>query len=267
MKRLIISLLFVSFIVFRLSAQDLMRHIDIAQYKAQVKLVDEFRARFNGIEKREDVLPNDSTRRLQLLLLCNGERYLSDSCFQARYNNFIETVLTHNTLLNYADSMWYAKALCDAEFNGKTVPLTIYLSVESRGTDMYKWVISDVEGEVLELGGYEENNELFLMPNQHEQNFMALSRATSEMNRYITLYVKNSYQLNRLDVFNTLVFYKLLKVKSVSKLTFKFMQVPKYTLTVEYFVRKSLNCGWLVSDVVDMSDADKQKILNKLHKQ
>lgn len=242
-----------------------MRMIDDKQYHAQVKLVDEFRARFNGDEQRIDIIREDSTRMVQLLLLCNGERYMSDTQFQDRYNNLMASITTDNIRLSYSDSMWYATAVCDATIEGKDTQITLYLSVESRKEDMYKWVISEVDGDIFDLGGYEKNNDIFLMPNQHEQNFMALARNISEMNKYATLFSKGSYELNRLTVFNTLVYYRLLQIKTVNKLTFTFLQVPGYMFSIEYFVRDSLNCGWLINEVKEMSDTEKYDILNKIH--
>ncbi len=255
----------ISLLYSSLSAQNLMRMINDKQYYAQVKLVDEFRARFNGSERRTDIVQEDSTGRLQLLLLCDGERYMNDEQFQHRYNDFMNEIIADSTRLNYSDSMWYATAVCDAQIKGESTRVTIYLSIELRDKDMYKWVISDVVGEMFDLGGYDKNNDIFLMPNQHEQNFMALTRNTSEMNKYITLYSKNSYVLNRLNVFNTLVYYQLLQIKAVNKLTFTFLQVPGYIFSIEYFVRDSMNCGWLISDVQEMSDVEKKEILNKIH--
>lgn len=265
MKKRFISLLVIFLFIDIISAQNLTRLINDKQYNAQVKIVDEFRARFNGNEQRIDVLKEDSTWKLQLLLLCNGERYMTDTLFQYRYNMFLNTIVANNIHLNYFDSMWYATAVCNAEIAGKSSQITLYLSVEPRENDMYKWVISDVEGEIFELGEYERSNDLFLLPNQHEQNFMELVRTTTEMNKYITFFSKNSYQLNRLDVFNTLVYNKRLQIKSVGKLTFTFLQVPNYAFTIEYFARESLSSGWLINDVQEMTDKEKEGVLNKIH--
>lgn len=45
---------------------------------------------------------------------------------------------------------------------------------------MYKWVISDVEGDIFDLAPSRSSNKILLLPNEHESNFMRLNSITSE---------------------------------------------------------------------------------------
>ncbi|MBR1786564.1 MAG: hypothetical protein IJ756_05315 [Paludibacteraceae bacterium] len=234
------------------------------QYKAQVKLIDEFIARFNRQERREDVLDiNNDT--LQLQLLCDGVRYMSDSVFRNNCDSMILAILKNDVSLNYSDLLWYAKAICDVRYENKNDSIEMLLSVEQRHDDLYKWVIADVKGDILDLGAYGRSPELYIMPNQHEMNFMELPKLSKETYKYVVSYTKNSFTYNRLSVFSTMVYLGLLRINIVKSLSFVFMQIPDYCFTVDYFVRDSYNCGWLISDIQKMTEEQKVELYHMIH--
>lgn len=241
--------------------------IDTTIYNTQVKLVDEFIDRFNGKEKRIDV---DSTLQnidtLNLWLLFDLSKFTSDtSLVYKEAKTFIDTILTTETKLHYADSMWYAQVECDAVMANKQYPLTILLAVEPCGKDMYKWVISDVCSPLFKSDELKPIRGLYLMPDSHEMEFIGLQRNISDAPQYITSLMPNSFSLTSLQVFASLIYSKQLKIKPIKHIQFHFYQVPGWKFTINYFARENRNSGWLINSIERISDSDKQIILQKLN--
>ena len=178
-------------------------------YRGRVKLVSEFMKRFNGEEKNPYI---DTTAteidKINLCRLFDADFILKNRAdIEPKAFQFVDSVLNNNVKINYEDPDWFAKASCVATFKGKEITFDIYLTVEQRGKDMYKWVISDVKGEIFNLKPSRESEKIMLLPNEHESNFMRLNSITSEKDDYITLYSSRTSSVDRLTVFNTLIYY------------------------------------------------------------
>jgi hypothetical protein len=240
-------------------------NLNMPMYNARVKLVDELFARFNGVEKRENVGEQYSDRESNILMLFNLSQFKSknDSSF-VKAQSFAHIVAENGLFLNYSDTCWYAKAKCHGQLAKQSVEFFIYLFVEQRGDNMYKWVISDVEGGIFDNSRSRKHKELYIMPNAHEQSFSLLSRITIETNRYIDDYVINSYDSNALSSFLTLVRSGQLIIDYVTDVEFFFFQIPNYVFTVKHFERESMNVGWLISSLNELNEKDKAEQLRVL---
>lgn len=234
---------------------------------ARVKFLDEFFARFNGKEKGIGINGQFFDRATNVLFLFDKFQFKSqtDSLF-IEAKNFSEKVMQDSVYISYTDSCWYAKAKCHGKLAGKGVDFFLYLFVEERGEYMYKWVIADVEGEIFNTSRSRKHNELFIMPNDHEQSFMSLKRVTNETSRYIDDFAKDGYVAEPLSVFLTLVRCGQLKIDYVSDVEFFFLQVPNYCFSVKYFERNDINLGWLINTFTKCSVLDKVNILSSLRR-
>lgn len=235
-------------------------------YEARVKLLDEFYARFNGKEQRKGVEAKYADRKSNILMLLDYSRFKSreDSAFVAA-QEFADKVVSDSIMVNYTDSCWFAKVQCHGLLAKKGVDFLLYLSIEKRGKDMYKWVISDVEGSVFSTSRSIDHRELFLHPNDHEQSFVSLVRTTEETSRYIDDFVKDGYESDALSVFLTLVRCGQLKIDHVSDVEFVYLQVPGYRFSVKHFERETMNAGWLISSIENCDDIRKGELLSRLH--
>lgn len=249
--------------VHSITTDQLIRNL----YKTRIKLVDEFFDRFNGKEGRMDIKDEDANSRIKnLLLLFNGQLFKSgqDSIFMEA-QIMAETIMANDIKINYSDTTWIAKAVCQATLNGKPISLTLYLNVENRKEDMYKWVIGRAEGDALKLLPSRQSDRIMLMPDDHETNFMSLHRITTEKDDYITLYAPKGFQLDETSVFYTYVYSGQLDIDYVSNLEFIFMQVPGYVFTLKQFERETYNAGWLINSFYKISDEEKQTFLNSIY--
>lgn len=236
-------------------------------YHGRVKLVSEFMQRFNGEEKNPYIDPKATDiEKINLCQLFDIESIIKNRPeVEPKAFQFIDSVMQNNVKIHYSDAEWYAKIKCVGSFKGKEVTFSMYLTVEPRGKEMYKWVIADVEGKIFDLSPSSESDKIMLLPNEHESNFMRLNSITSEKDDYITLYSSKCQSVNKLTVFNTLVYYGYLNIDYVTDIEYTFLQVPGYMFTIKEYERESTNSGWLIKDWNEISSADKESILQRLY--
>lgn len=261
-------LMIIAFLCSYLSvdAQLLTSEIDAKLYKARVKLIDEFFDRFNGTEGRPDIKETDSLyQRKNLLVLFDGALFKANKeKTLGEVKELIDTIVASKTKINYSDTTWFAKAVCHGHFKGKDVDFALYLTMENRRKDMYKWVIAKAEGELFKLTPSKKTDNIMLMPDDHETNFMSLHRITTEKDDYITNYSKKNFTLDETSVFFAYVYSGQLDIDNVNELEFTLLQVPGYVLNVKDIFRETFNSGWLISSYKKISDQEKQNIIDNL---
>lgn len=249
-----------------MDAQLLTSEIDRKLYLARVKLVDEFFDRFNGKEGRPDIKATDSLyQRKNLLVLFDGALFKANKeKTLGEVKELIDTIVASKTKVNYSDTTWFAKALCYGKFKGKEVDFTLYLTVENRRENLYKWVIAKADGDLFKLSPSKKADNIMLMPDAHETNFMSLHRITTEKDDYITNYARKGFLVDGTSVFLAYVYSGQLVIDNVNDLEFTFLQVPGYVFTVKDVFRETLNSGWLISSYRKVSDEEKQIIIDDL---
>lgn len=252
---------------YTVNGQMLMSDIDAGLYKARVKLMDEFFDRFNGREGRPDIDDTDSLyRKKNLLLLFDGALFKTNKeKTLEEVQELIDSIASSNVQLNYSDSSWFARVVCQGKYKTKEVDFTLYLKVERRREDMFKWVIVKAEGDLFKLRPSKSSERIMLMPDDHETNFMSLHRITNEKDDYITNYAYRGFEVDETTVFFSFVYSGLLDIDNVTGLEFIFLQVPGYVLTVKDVARDTFNAGWLIVSYDKVSDAEKQNIQKKLY--
>lgn len=221
------------------------------QYLAKVKLMDEFFARFNGEEVRPNLTKKYADRKSNILFLFDLSKFKSkeDKKFKLA-EKFAKEVVDSNYCLRFESPEWYACVKCHGTLNGKQVSFQMRLVVEKRDTsNMYRWAIADVEGDIFKTSKDRPHKNLFIMPNEHEQFFSSIRKITSEAYRFVDDYMIDSYKSSALSVFATLVRNGALKIDYVNDLHFIFSKISNYTFIVKYFDRESENAGWLIDSV------------------
>ena len=98
---------------------------------------------------------------------------------------FADSVISSGVRINYEDVNWFAKATCVGTMNGEPKDFTLYLTVENRRDDLYKWVITRAEGEIFNLSPPLLSDKIMLMPDEHEMHFMGLHRITVQTERLL----------------------------------------------------------------------------------
>lgn len=232
-------------------------------YKSRVKLVSEFMDRFNGKRVRPDIETDTLNKQMTNLLFLFDRCLLKskhDSVFHEA-ESFAAKVIEDSVMLQYSDTAWCAKAKCRGKLSGKQVDFVLFLNVERREADMYKWVITKADGSIFELDAPKQHSPYMLMPDSHETNFMSLGRMTAETPGYVKDFKSCNYEIDQTSVFFSLVKNGLLKIDYVEDLTFLFFQVPGYVFSVKKFEREELNAGWLISSLQKYTVEEKDNLL------
>ncbi|MDE6158731.1 MAG: hypothetical protein K2F69_01305 [Bacteroidaceae bacterium] len=234
------------------------------QFRASINLVDDFIARFNGEKDKPGTNKQDKDYETnRILYLFNGKMFKSfeDPMF-LEAKNFADSVVKNKTKVSYNDTTWVAKAECCGRLKGKEIGFTLYLTVEKRTEEMYKWVITKASGDAFKLKPARKATKAMLMPDDHETNFMSLNRITTERDDYITYYASKHFVVDETSVFFSLVYSGQLDIEYVSDLQFVFLQVPGYKFSIKHFERETNNAGWLINSFEKFSDKEKKEYLN-----
>lgn len=267
MKRYFLCLALVSLFFVANAQKVITNDLNAELYDSRIKLVDEFFDRFNGKEGHPDISRKDKDyRKKNLMFVFNGRMFKSkeDAKFK-ELQIFINTVIEKNISINYSDTTWFAKAVCHGKLKGKEVDFTLYLNVEHRKEDMYKWVIAKAEGDVFKLKPSFKSEKIMLMPDDHETNFMSLHRITTEKDDLISCYMQKDYPLDATSVFLSDVYNGLLDIDYVKDLQFIFYQVPNYVFRIKFIERETNNTGWLITDFDKVSEDEKEDFLDYLY--
>lgn len=267
MKRYFLCLALVSLFFVANAQKVITNDLNAELYDSRIKLVDEFFDRFNGKEGHPDISRKDKDyRKKNLMFVFNGRMFKSkeDAKFK-ELQNFINTVIEKNISINYSDTTWFAKAVCHGKLKGKEVDFTLFLNVEHRKEDMYKWVIAKAEGDVFKLKPSLKSEKIMLMPDDHETNFMSLHRITTEKDDLISCYMQKDYPLDETSVFLSDVYNGLLDIDYVKDLQFIFYQEPNYVFRIKFIERETNNTGWLITDFDKVSEDEKEDFLDYLY--
>ena len=220
-------------------------------YHARVKLVDEFFDRFNLKEYHPNLDTTlESFKTDNIIVLFDYESFKQDKNLFPMAVDFAKKVVNSKININYSDTSWTAIAKCRGKLRGKSVDFTLFLNVEKRSEDMFKWVITRAEGEIFDLKPEFTDPRLMILPNAHETNFMQLSRITQEKDNVILNYKDKNINTDPTSVFFSLVHYGLLDISGIIDLQFEFRQVPSYVFTIKNIDREHLNAGWLIYKLV-----------------
>lgn len=180
-------------------------------------------------------------------------------------DSMMQQAIDNKVQLQYADSLWFAKVKCKGSYKGKETSFFLYLTIEQRGEDMYKWVIQKAEGKIFELTPKVKNERIMLMPDDHETRFTSLHRVTSDYQESVTNFASKYYQVDATTAFYTMVQTGLLKIDFIDNVKFIFLQIPEYTFSIEYFDREGNNSGWLISNLWKMNNDEKKQFLNNIY--
>lgn len=242
---------------------------DVYMQTVRVGLVDEFLDRFNGKEVHPDIpITNDESKKNNLLMLLDLSQFSSksDSKFKEA-SEMMDVVVKNSIHINFSDTTWAALAHCKGTLEGKAVRFDLYLTVQHRTGNMYKWVISKADGDLFNIKPRNENEKIMLHPDDHETNFMSLRRMTSEQPFNIRNFMSKRFDYDVTSVFTYLVYSKKLKIDYVDDLEFIFTQIPGYIFHVRYFEREKNNAGWLISNFYKSSQENTNAFLRMLYPQ
>lgn len=224
-----------------------------------IKVIDEFMLRFNlkdlMITPEQDSLWRFDNR----VLLFDKETYYSN---KGLADSLINAIEEQKVKIAFQDSTWYALAKCQVLFKGKNDSINLILKTEQVEPNVYKWSIIDATGRIVELLPKTKSKRLRILPTDNDVDFMSLNPITTINAPNIVLYSKNNYSVDRLSVFNSLVYNGLLQVQHVKELIYCFECVKGFRFYVKQFVREERNGGYLIYAIERIKDQTKGQEYN-----
>ncbi|MDO4158907.1 MAG: hypothetical protein Q4D41_00445 [Prevotellaceae bacterium] len=237
-----------------------------SDFRAEVKSLEEFMSRFNGIESKPGIENDKNSRRNNLISLFNfqiNKGNASREQFTNRINEFIDSVLVNNVKFRISNAGLLAECVCRMKFIGKEKNLTLILQSEEYKEGRYRWAIVGVRG-LNELGLYNTEKYYAISPAEHEIHFMGLDNYLNANPNNAFGYRGHGCKIDPLSVFFTLIRTKEMSFDLVEKQTFYYFDIPGYVITIDEYSRKGTNSGWLISSFDRVSQKEKINRLNKL---
>jgi hypothetical protein len=77
--------------------------------------------------------------------------------------------------------------------------------------------------------------------------------------------VEKGYKPDYLSIFLYEVKQNRIKFKTVSALKFHFFQIDGWYFELSYFNREGYNTGWLISNLIEINEKDKQILMNYIY--
>jgi hypothetical protein len=244
--------------------------LDASALFAQTKQLTQFFRRFNGEEdaKGNKLDSTDSRYRNQKL----RNEFLSILFDKQNVNitnemkaQFIKDVTNsqNSKFLNFRGKNWFAEVNAVFTYQNRPVNILIYLELEQSGLG-YKWVISNVFfdsfSQIFFHPNTDEKAASFLHPMSHEIDFMNLRKAFDDP-KDIDYYAPKDYTPDYLTLFFVEIKNKNLLYKTINNVKFHFLQIDGWYFEVNDFNRPGFNSGWLVSNMLKISDIEKARLL------
>ncbi len=270
-----ILLLFSLIIFLPVSAQeDIYNQTeDESSLYASTKQVNQFIRRFNGEEtlRGKRLYPKDKKYRSKKI----RQKYLTNlfnnensnlKTLKTEFINFVNSKSEPKYFDFYGEN-WFAEISTKFTFNGVEKDVILFLKLEKQ-TGGYKWSISGVNANFLEeyFKPSVPKGVKFIHPMSHEIDFMSL-RKVFKNNKQIDYYAVNSFSPDYLTLFFYFVKKGNLVYKQVIDVKFHVFQIKNWYFEIQYYNRAGDNTGWLISNLLKVSDKEKQELLQMISKQ
>lgn len=239
----------------------------------QVKQIDEFMDRFNNadytpirqyVKDQYDI--DDVSRTDVLRSLFNLEKKAWNKPDIVRFLSEVSDSLPP-PYLDFYDADWYAELRCQGVQNGHKVPFTLVLSIElDETTGGSRWIINSVDADFLPKAtderlafAVDETYDVTktLQPTSFGTDFMNLVDALKDT-AHLESYVLRGAVDQPLTAFLNQLYRRELTFRQVDHIVYHFLQVDGWVFQVQDFHRSTTNSGWLINDLLLLSEREKQ---------
>ena len=244
--------------------------LDASALFAQTKQLTQFFRRFNGeedakgnkLDSTDSKYRNQKLRNEFLSILFDKQNVNITNEMKAQFIKDV-TDNQNSKFLNFRGKDWFAEVNAVFTYQNRPVNILIYLELEQSGLG-YKWVISNVFfdsfSQIFFHPNTDEKAASFLHPMSHEIDFMNLRKAFDDP-KDIDYYAPKDYTPDYLTLFFVEIKNKNLLYKTINSVKFHFLQIDGWYFEVNDFNRPGFNSGWLVSNLLKISDTEKARLL------
>jgi hypothetical protein len=236
----------------------------------EVKQIDEFFERFNDAPESfiRDVYKQ---RRIAFTvsrpkLIKSLFNYDTGWWNTATVDSFTAYVCTPSrpVLLDFAHHDWFAEARCLFQTSTTVIEIPVVLQVVKDERNGLKWIITAIGDSEFSGRGkrrsvlQETARNRFINPASHGTNFIELGKALEDKQNLSAYFSKDFFNRKNAPEFYSGVYSGAITFMYVKDVKYHFLQVDNWIFTTEYFDRKSLNSGWLVSKLIRSSANSKE---------
>lgn len=248
---------------------------DESELYAETKQVNQFFRRFNGEEDKHGERLYEKDRNYRSYRL--RKKYVpslfnleSGVLADAARGKFTELVLDKDkpVYLDFHGGAWLCELKTLFIYEGTENELTLFLVLQEEEVGS-KWVIDGVYFEpfydkLKKPDNSNFNDSKFLHPLSHELGFMNIFRVFNEGDS-LEYFGFRDFKPDYLSLF----FYEIkkgrLKFKTVKNLKFHFFQIEGWYFELTYFNRDGYNSGWLISNLLEVDEKDRDILLNYIY--
>ncbi|MCK5078746.1 MAG: hypothetical protein KAR09_02315 [Bacteroidales bacterium] len=248
---------------------------DETELYAETKQVNQFFRRFNGEEDKQGERLYEKDRDFRTYKL--RKKYVptlfnleSSILNDAGKEKFSELVLEKDkpVFLDFHGGAWLCELNTLFIYEGREQELTLFLVLQEEVVGS-KWVIDGVYFEpfydlLKKPDNSNFNDSKFLHPLSHEVGFMNIFRVFNESDS-LEYFGNKYFQPDYLSLF----FYEIkkgrLEFKTVKDLKFHFFQIDGWYFELTYFNRAGYNSGWLISNLLEIDEKNRDILLNYIY--
>lgn len=227
-----------------------------------VKSLNEFMHRFNAEEVPPFIKENGGTnlRHKCILALFDLEQAPSiESEAAKRILRFDSVVCAQGTLLHIDMPGLYAEAHCVFKYKKKEIEFNLILVYERIKEDYFRWTIAGVNG-LEDAGLLDTTRRGYINPVNHELHFSELESAFPHINGDF----EHNHNVDKLSFVAGLAESEALKLIGCQSVTYWFTQIPGYLFSVSLHPRFGGNAGWLIHDLIEISEDEKSVFIKEL---
>ncbi|MEN8225210.1 MAG: hypothetical protein ABFS05_07585 [Bacteroidota bacterium] len=248
---------------------------DETELYAETKQVNQFFRRFNGEEDKhgERLYKKDKNFRTYKLRkkyvpgLFNLENSILKDAAKEKFS-YLVLDKEEPVYLDFHGGAWLCELQTIFTYKGKEEELTLFLVLQEEEVGS-KWVIDGVyfepfQKQLKKPDNSNFNDSKFLHPLSHEVGFMNIFRVFQESDS-LEYFGNKHFQPDYMSLF----FYEIkngsLKFKTVKDSKFHFFQIEGWYFELTYFNRSGLNSGWLISNLLEIDEKNRDILLNYIY--
>ncbi len=239
-------------------------------FNNSVAAPSEFRSRFNCETFNPRVDSSDQNSRWSnVFTLFNEEMFKTfDPGTDPEFSkavDFVTLVADNKYQLDVADTNYFVVAHCSARYKGKAHDLDLWFAINNTKYGFPIWTMLKADAGFLRLTAADTVTQMYISSTAQDIDFMGLPNIVKNNAANIVNFASPSSGVDQLTVFLTLAASGQISIESVNRISLVFCQIPGYIFQVSRFVRDSLNSGWLIHKIDEVSDTQKQNFINDIY--
>jgi hypothetical protein len=186
-----------------------------------------------------------------------------DPAVKEKINTFFRDINSpyQPKFIRFDDMNWYAELNLTVQSGGQSKQLSCIMQVVGLGQGVQAWVLKSFHSNDLDVGERFRGNELYFPPSANGTDFMGVRLALNDkswtnekMGKMVGAESKMLRMLSEGKV----------KIESIGRITYHFLQLDGWIMTVNYVNRESKNSGWLLATLRQADNQQKVKYLKEL---